>query len=317
VVAHKKTLLWSKGEDTMRRLARGFTLIELLVVIAIIAILAAILFPVFAQAREKARAITCISNLRQIGTATIMYTQDYDETMPMVSHVKLPGGIKTPTNPNGLITQDYYVILQPYIKNVDMFYCPDRSDWPLRSNGKPRCEDGENPRHICLGYGYNQGLVSDGGYGVVGPDQPDPGNPGNSYRPGRKIAEFTTPASLAVFGDSYDTPTYSITTDNIFSTLPDGFSTSNIRHMQMLGFCFADGHAKTIKFVAAEYSGFGLVGLPANKQDAFDFCYSPDAVGNYAIGGNTPVFPSYPLQSDGETCAQAVDDLYSHSTVNP
>src|SRR5437868_4159088 len=59
--------------------SKGFTLIELLVVIAIIAILAAILFPVFAQAREKARAITCVSNLKQIALATLMYSQDYDE----------------------------------------------------------------------------------------------------------------------------------------------------------------------------------------------------------------------------------------------
>src|SRR5579862_4936325 len=68
--------------DHFRKISHGFTLIELLVVIAIIAILAAILFPVFAQAREKARAITCVSNVKQIGLATLMYVQDYDETFP-------------------------------------------------------------------------------------------------------------------------------------------------------------------------------------------------------------------------------------------
>jgi len=79
----------------------GFTLIELLVVIAIIAILAAILFPVFAQAREKARAISCISNLKQIGLAVTMYTQDYDETLPFAWSAQ--GG--------------WYNVLDPYIKN--------------------------------------------------------------------------------------------------------------------------------------------------------------------------------------------------------
>src|SRR5207245_8473864 len=75
-----------KEEPPMaRRNVRAFTLIELLVVIAIIAILAAILFPVFAQAREKARQTTCLSNLRQVGLGLQMYGQDYDELMP-------PGG---------------------------------------------------------------------------------------------------------------------------------------------------------------------------------------------------------------------------------
>src|SRR2546427_11601416 len=78
---------WRRGKDTRtmsqrRASARGFTLIELLVVIAIIAILAAILFPVFAQARDSARQTTCLNNCKQLGTALQMYAQDYDEGLP-------------------------------------------------------------------------------------------------------------------------------------------------------------------------------------------------------------------------------------------
>ncbi|MBU0608567.1 MAG: DUF1559 domain-containing protein [Armatimonadetes bacterium] len=90
---------------------RGFTLIELLVVIAIIAILAAILFPVFARAREAARRTTCLSNLRQIGLACNMYAQDYDGCYPVDDHI---------SNPHlRLVTE-----LWPYIKNMGIFYCP-------------------------------------------------------------------------------------------------------------------------------------------------------------------------------------------------
>ncbi len=87
--------------------ARAFTLIELLVVIAIIAILAAILFPVFAQAREKARQITCVSNLKQIGLATLAYSQDYDETYPMQVY----------TNPPGNRNISWREAVMPYVKN--------------------------------------------------------------------------------------------------------------------------------------------------------------------------------------------------------
>ena len=96
-----------------RRLRAGaFTLIELLVVIAIIAILAAILFPVFAQAREKARQTSCLSNMKQISLGVHMYTQDYDETLPTLEH----GGHQ------GWIDQ-----IHPYTKNHDIRRCPSDS----------------------------------------------------------------------------------------------------------------------------------------------------------------------------------------------
>jgi len=104
---------------------RGFTLIELLVVIAIIAILAAILFPVFARAREKARQTSCLSNVKQIGVALMMYTQDYDEVMPQ--YLILTGRSLQTDLPDIGAGNDYTVWqdrLYPYVKNWQMWVCP-------------------------------------------------------------------------------------------------------------------------------------------------------------------------------------------------
>jgi prepilin-type N-terminal cleavage/methylation domain-containing protein/prepilin-type processing-associated H-X9-DG protein len=122
----------------------GFTLIELLVVIAIIAILAAILFPVFAQARDKTRQAACLSNLKQVGTALVMYGQDYDERMPVTCNYgrgwtwfsKALGGpcsqagitASTPLNtdlgPSQTPLRYIQEFLQPYCKNEQVWFCP-------------------------------------------------------------------------------------------------------------------------------------------------------------------------------------------------
>ncbi|MCC7491180.1 MAG: DUF1559 domain-containing protein [Fimbriimonadaceae bacterium] len=103
------------------RVRRGFTLIELLVVIAIIAILAAILFPVFAKAREKARQSSCSSNVKQIGTALMQYTQDYDERYPQYT-----GGLTGVTGPAllgaGTLTPQDKIF--PYINSRQVYVCP-------------------------------------------------------------------------------------------------------------------------------------------------------------------------------------------------
>lgn len=108
---------------------RGFTLIELLVVIAIIAILAAILFPVFAKAREKARQSSCLSNMKQIGLGIMQYAQDYDEMYP--SH----------TNTIAY----WHTLISPYIKNTQIFECPSRKDVTFTA---------ANDAYIAYGYNY-------------------------------------------------------------------------------------------------------------------------------------------------------------------
>jgi prepilin-type N-terminal cleavage/methylation domain-containing protein/prepilin-type processing-associated H-X9-DG protein len=122
-----------KQSTRLRKSEQGFTLIELLVVIAIIAILAAILFPVFAQAREKARQTSCLSNEKQIGLSLLMYVQDYDEQFPTGSKLSYPNG------PNNLNPLMYGVAwagqVYPYTKSAQILKCPDDSTSSVNAGG--------------------------------------------------------------------------------------------------------------------------------------------------------------------------------------
>ncbi len=129
----------------MVRRGKGFTLIELLVVIAIIAILAAILFPVFAKAREKAKQAGCQSNLKQIGLAWLMYAQDYDETT-CSSLISYPGNPDPHVWPDRLYPLE---LLQPYIKNTQLFICPGDPTPVNWQWGLP------NSKAWDMSYGYN------------------------------------------------------------------------------------------------------------------------------------------------------------------
>ena len=136
----------------LRSRHKGFTLIELLVVIAIIAILAAILFPVFARAREEARKTSCLSNLKQIVTAAAMYAQDYDTSL-------LPPWYQQNTNyASADITWTWTEIMQPYAKNRNLFLCPDGGTAPQTTSADPS---------IAFGSKGSYGMNIDGLFGAV------------------------------------------------------------------------------------------------------------------------------------------------------
>jgi len=137
--------------SNVRQHGQGFTLIELLVVIAIIAILAAILFPVFAQAREQARKTTCLSNVKQLNLGCLMYIQDYDETIPLLCSASKSDGSDAVT---------WHDIVQPYIKSYGICFCPDS---PMKGTFLQGA--GRTSTHSTLDYSANYGILGDIAYG--------------------------------------------------------------------------------------------------------------------------------------------------------
>ncbi len=222
--------------------ASGFTLIELLVVIAIIAILAAILFPVFAQARAKARQAACLSNLKQIGTAEQMYMQDYDETI----HEVLSCGAVSKADTCRIT---YAELLQPYVKNIGVFACPDtnldKSD--ITYDNRNFFSVGMN---IYLGLYYNYyynapEFMNATGLGE-GPAETK-GFANGSYPRAVNSSLIAYPAQTAIFCDSFD--------KTVGATLPRGYYVDaaygkgirygvSDRHQTGTTIVFVDGHAK-------------------------------------------------------------------------
>jgi len=281
---------------------QAFTLIELLVVIAIIAILAAILFPVFAKVREKARQTSCASNLKQIGLALVQYTQDWDETTSHMQVTKIPGGID-----GSGITPKWQLPLQTYIKSQNLYLCPDRTTRfnPVgNGSGKSvgpdpnKCYDNWNTTGVCFGYGYNDGILSDGGTGMIEAQTPD------GLRPGRSLARLDSPANLVAYGDTDDNPGYSVAADNIVGK---NISTSTLRHDGQFNFCFADGHVKFIRMAVwnTTYNGYGIVELPKDPKDALKWCADADPASGLLD------------TKTGQNCYNDVQGLYAGGTYLP
>jgi len=183
---------------SLRLNRRGFTLIELLVVIAIIAILAAILFPVFAQAREKARAASCLSNVKQIGLAIMQYQQDYDETYPG-AFKDAPGGART----------RWSQLIMPYTKNYGIFRCPSQGGTKgmtndnlenaanVAANRDIASGCAGNTRPCGVNYSYNCIITADGSQFFQGVGSPD-----GSDASGAGGADVEAPAETILITDA-------------------------------------------------------------------------------------------------------------------
>ena len=255
----------------MRR--QAFTLIELLVVIAIIAILAAILFPVFAQARAKARQTSCTSNLKQLTTGILMYVQDYDETFPCVTYENYPVAPGVDWGSDTWAYNDVFVLIQPYVKNYGVFFCPDRQKFVPASGDF--CRPGNNNYQVW-GYGYNW---SSGygpknqpnslwfkGDGCVGPETPitQPDGSTKLILPGRSIAVVNFPAQFPVVGDTADTPRQTLHTAcyDTRCNPSSGWNAdmpSGARHTgAMNNFGFSDGHVKSFRVNLTYVDPYGI-----------------------------------------------------------
>jgi len=188
----------------------AFTLIELLVVIAIIAILASILFPVFARARENARRASCLSNLKQIGLGVMMYKQDYDGRFPRAGWTD--GEVLPCPSGSGSCPASWPVKVYPYVKSVQVFNCPSDT----------RVWQGDTSGTTTISYGYNYANLD-----------------------WVNEAAIDKPSQMIMMADMQGTVTYALYQANSYTSTTDIREISD-RHLNGAVLNFVDGHAKWI-----------------------------------------------------------------------
>jgi prepilin-type N-terminal cleavage/methylation domain-containing protein/prepilin-type processing-associated H-X9-DG protein len=267
------------GFIALRAMVKAFTLIELLVVIAIIAILAAILFPVFAQAREAARKTTCLSNLKQLGVGMLMYAQDYDEQA-------VPWNLRD-RNRNQYdqfkVSLSWDRLIQPYIKNNALFACPS---------------DSGSTRPVLPGHGL---VVRSYTY---------PGSIGGGWcpwSPPRAMAAIPMPSITVVLLERDNCGQPPGKGEWEWCSVNDNASEMAWRHHEQSNVLYADGHAKNIRWVK------GAPGQRGANQGAYGpalypfpgYCYDPKGSGSL-WGSQNPIPGGNDILAK-QTCTQIRD----------
>jgi len=240
----------------MKRNNRAFTLIELLVVIAIIAILAAILFPVFTQAKLAAKKTLVISNCKQMGLSSNMYAAAYDDTI--FSQYNWHGD-----------QGEFQFLLQPYMKNRDIMLDPSRT--------RTGCDTAYDSKGRCIGFAPNFGIYSyNNGLGIFHLSEWNDDTSSYRWR-GRTMTEFSSPANTILIGLTNDTNMYTLT---FYFQDQDGRAESALRYGGTYPMSYVDGHAKTIQMgrysFPADGDAFDI--MPKALNDIKSYCYDVDAI---------------------------------------
>ena len=214
----------------------GFTLIELLIVIAIISILASILFPVFARARENARRASCQSNMKQLGLAFMQYTQDYDERLPLAQH----GG--SGNDENGWIFYDYF---QAFKDATPPAYYPERgSIYPyVKSTQVYVCPSDTTGQIYGASYAMNSCLTDNAKPLAIG----------------KSLAAFDDTTKWMLLSEEADGTTLTSATDDAYQDLAAGNALS-VRHLEGSDVLFLDGHVKWFRPAKIWADGYQIGG---------------------------------------------------------